>query len=49
MLEITLIKSTIGYKPKAKLTVAALGLKKLNQSVIKSDTCLLYTSDAADE
>jgi ribosomal protein L30 len=31
MLEITLIKSTIGYKPKAKLTVAALGLKKLNQ------------------
>jgi|TARA_B110000914_G_scaffold54087_1_gene46773 large subunit ribosomal protein L30 len=38
MLEITLVKSTIGYKPKAKLTIAALGLKKLNQSVIKSDT-----------
>lgn len=37
MLKITLVKSTIGYKPKAKLTVAALGLKKLNQSVIKSD------------
>ena len=38
MLEITLVKSTIGYKPKAKLTIAALGLKKLNQSVLKSDT-----------
>ena len=38
MLEIKLVKSTIGYKPKAKLTIAALGLKKLNQSVIKSDT-----------
>ena len=38
MLEITLVKSTIGYKPKAKLTVAALGLKKLNQCVVKSDT-----------
>ena len=38
MLEITLVKSTIGFKPKAKLTIAALGLKKLNQSVIKSDT-----------
>ena len=38
MLEITLVKSTIGYKPKAKLTIAALGLKKINQSVIKSDT-----------
>ena len=38
MLKITLIKSPIGYKPKAKLTVAALGLKKLNHSVVKSDT-----------
>ena len=38
MLEIKLIKSPIGYKPKAKATVAALGLKKLNQSVVKSDT-----------
>ena len=38
MLEITLVKSTIGYKPKAKLTVAALGLKKINQCVVKSDT-----------
>ena len=38
MLKIKLIKSPIGYKPKAKATVAALGLKKLNQSVVKSDT-----------
>ena len=38
MLKIKLIKSTIGYKPKAKATVAALGLKKLNHHVIKSDT-----------
>lgn len=38
MLKITLIKSPIGYKPKAKLTIAALGLKKINHSVIKSDT-----------
>ncbi|MBH90941.1 MAG: 50S ribosomal protein L30 [Candidatus Marinimicrobia bacterium] len=38
MLKITQIKSTIGYKPKAKSTLAALGLKKLNQSVEKTDT-----------
>ena len=38
MLKIQLIKSPIGYKPKAKATVIALGLRKLNQHVIKSDT-----------
>tara|TARA_B100000287_G_scaffold326448_1_gene310793 strand:- start:916 stop:1089 length:174 start_codon:yes stop_codon:yes gene_type:complete len=38
MLKITQIKSSIGYKPKAKSTLAALGLKKLNQSVEKIDT-----------
>tara|TARA_A100001037_G_C14838173_1_gene495266 strand:- start:350 stop:523 length:174 start_codon:yes stop_codon:yes gene_type:complete len=38
MLKITQIKSVIGYKPKAKSTLAALGLKKLNQSVKKTDT-----------
>ena len=38
MLKIKLIKSTIGYKPKAKATIIALGLKKLNQSVLKQDT-----------
>ena len=37
-LKIKLIKSTIGYKPKAKATITALGLNKLNHSVIKSDT-----------
>ena len=38
MLKIQLIKSPIGYQPKAKATILALGLKKLNQSVIKKDT-----------
>ena len=38
MLKITQIKSTIGYKPKAKLTLVALGLKKINQSVQKTDS-----------
>ena len=38
MLKITQIKSAIGYKPKAKSTLAALGLKKINQSVEKTDT-----------
>jgi|TARA_B100001540_G_C15380379_1_gene449796 large subunit ribosomal protein L30 len=32
-IKITLIKSPIGYKQKAKRTVEALGLKKLNQSI----------------
>tara|TARA_Y100000768_G_C23747750_1_gene572424 strand:+ start:424 stop:597 length:174 start_codon:yes stop_codon:yes gene_type:complete len=38
MLKITQIKSAIGYKPKAKLTLAALGLKRINQIVEKVDT-----------
>ena len=38
MLKIQLIKSPIGYKPKAKATIQALGLKKLNHSVVKADT-----------
>ena len=38
MLKIKLVKSPIGYKPKAKATIVALGLKKLNHTVIKSDT-----------
>ena len=36
--KITQIKSPIGYKPKAKRTLYALGLKKINQSVRKTDT-----------
>ena len=35
MLKITQIKSSIGYKPKAKSTLKALGLRKLNQTVKK--------------
>ena len=38
MLKITQIKSSIGYKPKAKSTLVALGLRKINQSVKKTDT-----------
>lgn len=37
MLKITLVKSTIGAVPKHKLTVAALGLKKLHQTVVLPD------------
>ena len=36
-LKITLKKSTIGAKPKHKLIVQALGLGKLNSSVIQKD------------
>ena len=36
-LKITQIKSSIGYKKKAKLTLDALGIKKMNSSVIKND------------
>ena len=38
MLKITLVKSGIGYRPKAKATLAALGLRKINQCVEKTDT-----------
>ena len=38
MLKIKLVKSPIGHKPKAKATLLALGLKKVNHSVVKSDT-----------
>ena len=41
-IKITLIKSPIGYKEKAKKTLKALGLKKMNQSVIhNSDISIL--------
>ena len=36
-LKITLVKSTIGAIPKHKKTVEALGLKKLNKSVVLPD------------
>lgn len=36
-LNITLVKSTIGTKPKHKLTAEALGLTKLNKTVVQED------------
>jgi large subunit ribosomal protein L30 len=37
-LRITQIKSGIGYKPKAKATLKALGLHKMQQTVEQNDT-----------
>ena len=37
-LKITQIKSSIGYNKKAKLTMDALGIKKINSSVIHNDS-----------
>ncbi len=37
-LKITLVKSTIGQKPKTRKTVEALGLRKLHHSVVQKDT-----------
>ena len=36
-IKITLVKSTIGAIPKHKKTIQALGLKKVNSSVIQQD------------
>ncbi|MDL2292345.1 50S ribosomal protein L30 [Acholeplasma sp. OttesenSCG-928-E16] len=36
-LEITLKRSLIGTKPNQRKTAAALGLKKINQTVVKED------------
>ncbi len=36
-LKITLVKSTIGAIPKQKATIAALGLRKIGQSVEKKN------------
>ncbi len=36
-LKVTLVKSTIGAVPKHKRTVEALGLKKLNKTVVLPD------------
>ena len=36
-LKITLVKSTIGSLPKHRRTVEALGLKKLNKTVVLPD------------
>ena len=37
-LRITQIKSGIGYKPKAKATLKALGLRKMQQTVEQNNT-----------
>lgn len=37
-LQITLVKSPIGYNKRQKATVKALGLKKLHQTVEQADT-----------
>ena len=37
ILRITQIKSGIGYKPKAKATLRALGLRKMHQTVEQVD------------
>ncbi len=38
IIKITQIKSSIGYKKKAKRTLEALGIKKLNQTVEKNNS-----------
>ncbi len=37
-LKITLVKSTIGEKPRVRATVESLGLRKIRQSVERPDT-----------
>jgi len=37
-LQITLVKSPIGYSERQKRTVRALGLRKINQTVEQKDT-----------
>jgi large subunit ribosomal protein L30 len=37
-LKITYVKSVIGYNERQKATIAALGLRKLNQSVEHEDS-----------
>ena len=40
-IKITLVKSTIGAIPKHKKTVQALGLRKVNSSVIQQDNAAI--------
>ena len=37
-IEIKLIKSAIGYNVKTKKTLIALGIKKMNQTIVKNNT-----------
>jgi large subunit ribosomal protein L30 len=40
-LRVTLVKSGIGYKPAARATLVALGLRRLGQSVDHADSPVL--------
>lgn len=40
-IKITLVKSPIGYNKRQKGTVAALGLKKINQTVEHDDNAVI--------
>ena len=40
-LEITLVRSPIGYSKRQKATLKAMGLKKVNQSVVQDDTAVM--------
>lgn len=40
-LEITLVKSPIGYPKRQKATLIAMGLKKINQTVTHQDNIVL--------
>lgn len=37
-LKVTLVKSPIGYSKRQKLVVQSLGLRKMGQTVVRSDT-----------
>lgn len=37
-LQVTLVRSSIGYDKTQKATAAALGLRKLNKTVVHNDT-----------
>tara|TARA_B100001996_G_C18618869_1_gene576851 strand:+ start:552 stop:746 length:195 start_codon:yes stop_codon:yes gene_type:complete len=40
-LKITQVKSAIGYRPKAKATLKALGLRKMHQTVEHQDSPIM--------
>ena len=43
------IASSVRRQPYQRKNLIGLGLNKLHKTVELDDTCLLYTSDAADE
>jgi len=40
-LQITLVKSPIGYSKRQKATLKAMGLRRLNQMVVKDDSAVM--------